>query len=60
MPSGKKDKGLKKKYSSFFSNRRDIYIKTRTRAREQGERDIPIAERVQEVPLQDREGNPRD
>ena len=24
MPSGKKDKSLKKKYSSFFSNRRDI------------------------------------
>ena len=24
MPSGKKEKGLKNKYSSFFSNRRDI------------------------------------
>ena len=24
MPSGKKDKSLKKKYSSFFSNRIDI------------------------------------
>ena len=24
MPSGKKERSLKKKYSSFFSNRRDV------------------------------------
>ena len=68
MPSGKKVKSLKNKYSSFFSNGREI-----PEAEPEPEnsmegicpllrefKDTQEVELVIEVPLQDREGNPRD
>ena len=55
MPSGKKERRLKKKYSSFFSNRRDI-----PEPEPCGLEYATEVKLVIEVPLQDREGNPRE
>ena len=49
MPSGKKERCLKKKYSLFFSNSKG-FTKAETRAGEQRARDIPITERVKNNP----------
>ena len=64
MPSGKKVKSLKNKYSLFFSTRRDIPEPENSM---QGIcpslrefKDSQEVELVVEVSLQDREGNPRD
>ena len=63
MSSGKKVKSFKNKYSSFFSNGRDIpELENSMEGICPSPREFKDSQEVElviEVPLQDREGNPR-